>query len=250
MSINVMQWRPGIENFYRHVHPLIKMNKKLLSFSFDLRLILMNFFYSFFSEILLLLHGDIETNPDPNKKYKSFTCCHWNVNSLAAHNMLKLSSIAAYNSIHKYDFICISETYLDSSDQSVDRDISINGYNLIRADHPSNNKRGGVCIYHRESLAVQLVKINYLNECLLCEVSFNNKKGHIAALFRSPSQNRLEFDTFISNFEKMLRDIHSFNPGFSIVLGDFNDRSNNCWVGDTQTSDELILSQLLMALDN
>ena len=32
----------------------------------------------------------------------SFTCCHWNVNSLTAHNMLKLSSITAYNSIHKY----------------------------------------------------------------------------------------------------------------------------------------------------
>ena len=56
--------------------------------------------------------------------------------------------------------------YLDSSVQSDDRDISINGYNLIRADHPSNNRRGGVCIYYCESLAVQLVKINYLNEYL------------------------------------------------------------------------------------
>ena len=86
------------------------------------------------------------------KKYKSFTCCHCNVNSLTAHNMLKLTSTAAYNSIHKYDFICISETYLDSSIQSVDRDISINGYSLIHADHPSNNKRGSVYIskaFHR-----------------------------------------------------------------------------------------------------
>ena len=122
----------------------------------------MNFFHSFFSENLLLLHGDIKTNPNPNKKYKSFTCCHWNVNSLTAHNMQKLSSIAAYNFIHKYDFICISETYLDSSVQSVDSDISISGYNLIRADHSSNNKRGGVCIYYHESFAVQLVKINYI----------------------------------------------------------------------------------------
>ena len=78
--------------------------------------------------------------------------------------MLDLSSIAAYDSINKYDFIGISETYLDSSVQSVDRDISINGYNLIRADHPSNSKRDGVCIYYRESLAVQLVKSNCLNK--------------------------------------------------------------------------------------
>ena len=105
--------------------------------------------------------------------------------------------IAAHNSIQKYDFICISETYLDFSVQSVDRDISINGYNLIHADHPSNNKRGGVCTYYCESFAVQLVKINYLSECLLGEVSFNNKKGYIAVLYISPSQNQLEFDTII-----------------------------------------------------
>ena len=173
------------------------MNKIFLSFNFDLRLTLMNFFYSFFSENLLLLHGDIETTPGPNKKYKFFTCCHWTVNSLIAHNMLKLSSIAAHNSIHKYDFICISETYLDSSVQSVDRDISINEYNLTHADHLSNNEGGGVCTYYCESLAVPLVKINYLNECLLGAVSSNNKKGDIAVLYRTPSQNQLEFDTII-----------------------------------------------------
>ena len=170
-----MQWRAGIGNFYRYAYPLINMNKSLLSFNFDISLILLNFFYSLFYQILLLLHGDVETNPGPNKKYKPFTCCHWNVNSLAAHNMVKLSSIAAYNTIHKYDFISISETYLDSSVHTDDRDILINGYNIICADHPSNNKRGGVCIYYQESLAVQLVKTNYLSECLLCEVSINKK---------------------------------------------------------------------------
>ena len=134
--------------------------------------------------------------------------------------MVKLSSIVAHNFIHKYDFICISETYLDSSVQSDDRGISINSYNLIRAYHPSNNKWGGVCIYYRESLVVQFVKIKYLNVCLLSEVLFNNKKGYIAELYRSPSQNRLEFDILISNS-------HSFKPDVSIILGDFNARLNN-----------------------
>ena len=149
-----MQWHAGIGNFYRYACPQINMNKSLLSFNFDVSLILLSFFYSFFYQILLLLHSDVETNPGPNKKCKPFTCCHWNVSSLTAHNMMKLSSIAAYNTIHKYDFICISETYLDSSVRTDDRDILINGYNIIRADHPSNNKRGGVCIYYRECLAV------------------------------------------------------------------------------------------------
>ena len=118
---------------------------------------------------------DIEISPGPDKNYKSLICCRWNVNGLTPHNILKLSLIAAYNSIHKYDFICISGTCLDSSVQSDDRDISINGCHRICADHPSNNKRGGVCIYDRKSLAAQLVKITNLNECLLCEVSVNNK---------------------------------------------------------------------------
>ena len=148
-------------------------------------MILLNFFYSLFYQILLLLHGDVETNPGPNKKYKPFTCCHWNVNSLTTRNMVILPSIAAYNTIHKYDFICISETYLDSSVRTDDRDILINGYNIIHADHPSNNKKGGVCIYYQESLAVQLVKTNYLSKCLLCKVSINNKKGYVMLWFFS-----------------------------------------------------------------
>ena len=63
------------------------------------------------------------------------------------------------------------------------------------------------------------------------------KKGYIAVLYRSPSQNSLEFDNFILDFEKMLSDINSCNPHFSIILGDFNVRSNNWWQGDTQTSE-------------
>ena len=96
--------------------------------------------------------------------------------------MLKLSSIAAYNSVHKYNFICISETYLDSPVKLDDRDISINGYNLIRADLPSNNKRGAVCIYYRESLAIQLIKINYLNKSLLCKVYLTTKRLHCSLI--------------------------------------------------------------------
>ena len=45
------------------------------------------------------------------------------------------------------DIICSSETYLDSSIQSDTDNLEIPGYNLLRSDYPSNNNRGGVCIY-------------------------------------------------------------------------------------------------------
>ena len=116
-----MQWRAGIGNFYRYAYPLISI-KTNLSFNVDVSSILMIFFYYLIHGTVLLLHGDIETNPCRNKRFKSFTCCHWNVNSLTAHNMVKLSSIISYNTIHKYHCTCISETFLDSSIPANDRE--------------------------------------------------------------------------------------------------------------------------------
>ena len=54
--------------------------------------------------------------------------------------------------MYKYDFICLSETYLDS--MTPDNLIEIDGNNLVCADHPNDIKRGGVCIYYKESLPV------------------------------------------------------------------------------------------------
>ena len=61
-----------------------------------------------------MLHGYIESNPVPKKKELTyFSLCHWNVNSLVAHK--KIPSLAAYNSVYRYDIICISESFLDSA---------------------------------------------------------------------------------------------------------------------------------------
>ena len=233
MPLNVLQWRAGIGNFYKCTHPQIKI-KYGSHFSFNIRIILSAFFHNLFYQICLVQHGDIELNPGPNNKFKSLTCCHWNVNSLTAHKMLKKSSIEAYNSIHDYDFICISETYLDSSVSLDDNDIAIEGYNIVRADHPSNHKKES---HYKESLAVQFININFLNECLLCEVTFDNKKGYITVLYRSPSQSSSEFDNFLSGFENMLNVISSCKPDFSIILGDFNARSKSWWQNDINTSE-------------
>ena len=54
----------------------------------------------FISMILLLLSGDIETNLGPYPGYlSSFSFCHWNLNSSAAHNFIKMSLLQAYNAI-------------------------------------------------------------------------------------------------------------------------------------------------------
>ena len=44
--------------------------------------------------------------------------------------------------MYKHVFICLSETYLDSS--GPDGLLKIDGYSLLCVDHPNNTKRGGV----------------------------------------------------------------------------------------------------------
>ena len=36
----------------------------------------------------------------------------------------------------------------------------MDGYSLIRADHPGNMKRGGVCLYYKENLLLRHIKLN------------------------------------------------------------------------------------------
>ena len=55
----------------------------------------------------------------------------------------------AYNAIHEFNIICLYETFLDGSLQNDDDSLDLNGYKLIRADSPSDLKRGSVCIFFK-----------------------------------------------------------------------------------------------------
>ena len=92
-------------------------------------------------------YDGIEINPGPKTiSQQCFSICHWNLNSIIAHNFGKIFLLKAYAAIHKFDIICLSETYLDSSIPTNNDNLDIDGYNLLCSDHPSNAKRGGVCI--------------------------------------------------------------------------------------------------------
>ena len=76
------------------------------------------------------------------------------------------------------------------------------------------------------------------------EVTINNKKGYVVTLYRCPSQTSYEFVTFISNLEKLLINITSFDPHFVILFGDFNAKSKSWSVNDTKTEEGTILEIL------
>ena len=76
------------------------------------------YIYLFWLVFFLNRSRDIEKDPGPKtKSCQSFSICHWNLNSISAHN----------------------------------------------ADHPSEDKRGGVCIYYKTTLPLKVLDIYYRN---------------------------------------------------------------------------------------
>ena len=124
---------------------------------------------------LILLSEDIEKNPEPTTKPNdNLSVCHWNVNSILSHNCQNIELLKNFAAMHKFDIICISETFLNNTYRN--NDLNLNGYSLHRADHKSNAKRGEVGIYCNETSALKVIPIPYLNESLLFEVTIRSKK--------------------------------------------------------------------------
>ena len=49
---------------------------------------------------------------DLSKVLLTLSIWHWNLNSISAHNYAKIYLLKAYIAIHKFDIICMSETYV------------------------------------------------------------------------------------------------------------------------------------------
>ena len=105
--------------------------------------------------------------------------------------------------------------------------IEIEGYKVIRADHPDNIKRGGVCIYYKESLPVRVINTTYFKEALLLDMSCNIKNVMVSVIYRSPSQTNGEFEVFLSNFQMLLDEINNRKPSLSVITGDFDARCSS-----------------------
>ena len=85
------QWHASIGIFYVHAYALIY---KLIKLNLNNIEIFISYFLVIILFLLLLLHGDIESNPGPKKKEQTyFSLCHLNVNSLVAHKNSFISSI-------------------------------------------------------------------------------------------------------------------------------------------------------------
>ena len=149
-----------------------------------------------------------------------------------------MALLQGYISSSKVDILCLSETFLNSDFSCDDNNLQLPGFDLIRADHPSNTKRGGVCIYHRNFLPLKLINIHYLNECITFEIKLGDKIGNFVSLCISPNQSEDDFENLCNNFQVTLDAVSATNTSLIVAIGDFNTKSSNWYTGDTTTSED------------
>ena len=78
---------------------------------------------------------------------------------------------------------------------------------MYRVDHPSDVKRGGVCIYYKTMLPLKVLSVQ---ECIKFEVSITNKTCRFIHLYRTPSKSQDEFHDFMTNLEMNQDDSFEF----------------------------------------
>ena len=243
---NVANFYITFPSLYVYVYIFWRFFINLISFPFVYHKALARFLtrYHFFLQIFiclpfikhaLIISGDIETNPGPSSlNNQNIALCHWNLNGITVNNFVKISLLEAYNAVHDFDIICLSETFLNSEYQLDEPRLGLQGYAMIRSDHPSGTKRGGVCIYYKEHIPfVNRSDITFLDECVVGEIRVNSKKCFVTCLYRSPNQNLDEFNNFLSNYDRMCSSIALENPMCSFVIGDFNAKCTNWWPNGT-----------------
>ena len=119
---------------------------------------------------------DIEMNPGPKPNpCHSFSICHWNRTSLTAHNYLKVSLLRAYVAIKKFDVVCLSQPYLICLTYLV---MKIFIFSAITYSGPTIHqmqKKGGICIYLKNSLPLKVLDIQLLQECINFEIKIADK---------------------------------------------------------------------------
>ena len=167
---------------------------------------LINYYKSLFKR-LLIRSEDIKLNPG-SKKNPLF---------LAFIGIL-MDLIQSHAFSHNTDITFLSETCLDSSREINDPKINILCSNLFKSDHPSNTKRGGVCMFYKECVPInRRDDLCTLPECIVTEINIGNKSIVFTCSYRSPSQITDEIEVYCRNLKLILSNVDVLSPFWHVL---------------------------------
>ena len=126
----------------------------------------------------------------------------------------------------------------------------LNDYIFESANHPSNVKHGGVGLFYKNSLPINIRRDLSFEESIVVELKYGRKKVIFTVLYRSPSFNHIspEFETFIVNFKNLHSKIKAENPFAMFFAGDFNGKSQVWWPDGDETPEGREIENMLTSL--
>ena len=166
---------------------------------------------------------------------------------MAAHNFTKVSLLQALSVTHDSDIIFLSETFLDLSILNDEERINNKSYNLLRADHPSNKKGGGVCMYYKEHLSIiKRGDLCTLKECLVMKIIVDQKSffSRVCIDHRVRFKMSLEFEEFRND---LLSDVNDVSATLSVITSYFKVKSSRWWTLDKDNTEGQEIDSLMSA---
>ena len=79
---------------------------------------------------------------------------------------------------------------------------------------------------------LQVININYSNECIVFDIKLGDKICSFVVLYRSPTQSSDEFESFSKNLELTLDRVIQNTPDMMVLLRDFNATCTNWYTHD------------------
>ena len=178
--------------------------------------------------LLILLAGDIATNPGPQTK-PNLHCFSFNAQSIRSSTKLPngsfTSNMKSFQDMvyaEELDIILMTETLLN--DNFSDNEILSSGFNILRKDCPVDQRGGGVLIATRDFIPYKRIVAsngpNWLEkpEIVAVEIELKNLKNILVSVcYRPPSCNPSEWLTLFTAF---LESCSHYDK--VLITGDFN----------------------------
>ena len=121
---------------------------------------------------------------------------------------------------------------------------------FISANGPKNSRHGGVGLFFKNSLNAKIRNDLSFDESIVLEILFGHKKIFFTIIYRSPAFSYLsiEFQAFLSNFERLYTGIKAENPHAIFFTGDFNAHCKFWWPGGDTTQEGTQIDELFTKL--
>ena len=86
--------------------------------------------------------------------------------------------------------------------------------------------------------------LSHFQECIVAKVTVDKERCFLTCLFRSPSQNDDDFETFCSDLTFLLNSINKFQPSCSVLLGDLNAKHSEWCSTDKSNKPGIVLGNI------